>query len=75
MAKVDVHTVPHGDGWATASRGISASRTRLRRRRRRRRLAGRWRSARKAEHLVHRKDATIGKRNTYSGHDPRRTKG
>jgi hypothetical protein len=76
MAKGDVHTAPHGDGWAnkveggdrvsntapTKSEAQSAGRDMAR--------------DRGVEHLVHRQDGTISERNTYPrSRDPRRSKG
>lgn len=67
--KPPVHTVPHGDGWANRREGAdrvsktfdtkadaeSSGRDTARRDR--------------TEHLIHKKDGTIGERNSY-GPDP-----
>lgn len=72
--KPDVHTVPHGDGWANKRAGSdrvsktfdtkadaqSAGRETARRE--------------KTEHIIHKKDGTIGERNSY-GNDPYPPKG
>ena len=75
MAKGNIHTVPHGDGWANKVEGnervSNTAPTQAAAADRGRDMA----RERKVEHLVHRRDGTIGKRNTYTGHDPRRTKG
>lgn len=76
MAKGDIHTVPHGDGWAnkvegndrvsnTADTKADAQST------------GRGMAIdRGQEHYVHNKDGQIGERNTYPrSRDPRSSKG
>lgn len=76
MAKGDVHTVPHGDGWANRREGNSrvsnTAPTKAEAQREGRDMA---RSS-GAEHVVHRQDGTIGERNTYPrSRDPRSSKG
>lgn len=76
MAKGDIHTVPHGDGWAnrveggervsntapTKSEAQSSGRDMAR--------------ERGVEHLIHNRDGQIGERNTYPRtRDPRASKG
>ncbi len=73
-SKPPVHTVPHGDGWAnrragsdrvsktfdTKAQAQSAGRTTAKRE--------------KVEHQIHKKDGSIGERNSY-GNDPFPPKG
>lgn len=76
MAEGDIHTVPHGDGWAnrvaggqrvsnTADRKVDAQ------------AAGRQMAIdRGAEHVIHNQDGQIGQRNTYPrSRDPRSSRG
>ena len=74
MSKGDVHTLPHKGGWANKIEGSSrVANTALKKaeaQAKGREMAIR----RKVEHLIHNKDGTIGRRNSY-GSDPRRRKG
>lgn len=67
--KPPVHTVPHGDGWANRRAGS----TRVSKKfdtKSAAQAAGRTTARNdKVEHLVHRKDGSIGERNSY-GNDP-----
>ena len=69
MAKGDVHTAPHGEGWTNKVEGkkrvSSANETKSAAYKRGRELA----ILRKVEHLIHKRDGTIGERNSY-GNDP-----
>ena len=69
MSKPPVHTVPHEDGWANRRAGASrASKTFPTKAAAQQ--AGRETARREGtEHIVHRKDGTIGERNSY-GNDP-----
>jgi hypothetical protein len=72
--KKNVHTVPTDDGWANKREGATrASNTHARKADAE--AAGRA-AAKKdgVEHLIHRKDGTIGERNSY-GNDPHPPKG
>jgi hypothetical protein len=74
MAKRPVHTTPHGDKWvnkrAGASRASKTFDTKAEAQ-----AAGRATAKREgAEHLIHRRDGTIGERNSY-GNDPHPPKG
>jgi hypothetical protein len=65
MAKGDIHTVPRDAGWANevegGSRAIGLYDTKAEAER-----AGRDRAkGDHVEHLIHRRDGTIGERNTY----------
>lgn len=72
--KKNVHTVPTADGWANKREGGSrASNTHTTKAEAQ--AAGRAAAQKDGvEHLVHRKDGTIGERNTY-GKDPHPPKG
>jgi hypothetical protein len=74
VSKGDVHTVPHGDGWANKVEGNSrvsnTASTKAEAQAKGRDMA---RKA-KVEHLIHKEDGSIGQRNSY-GNDPRRSKG
>jgi len=67
--KPPVHTVPHGDGWANRREG-SARVSKTFDTKAEAQAAGRD-TARgdQTEHVVHRKDGTIGEKNSY-GNDP-----
>lgn len=69
----EVHTVPTDKGWANKLPGgkeLSGHRKKDTAQ-----AAGRKQAIqRKAEHVVHKKDGTIGEKNSY-GNDPRRSKG
>ena len=69
MSKPPVHTVPHEDGWANRRAGASrASKTFPTKTAAQQ--AGRETARREGtEHIIHRKDGTIGERNSY-GNDP-----
>jgi Uncharacterized protein conserved in bacteria (DUF2188) len=71
--KRPVHTVPHEDGWANRREGA----TRVMKKfatKAEAQAAGRETARRdKTEHLIHKRDGTVGSRNSY-GDDPRRRK-
>ena len=76
MAKGDVHTVPHGEGWANKVEGnkqvSNTAATKAEAQKSGREMAVK----RDAEHLVHKKDGPIGERNTYPrSRDPRKSRG
>lgn len=67
--KPPVHTVPHGDGWANRREG-SERVSRTFDTKAKAQDAGRDTARREhTEHVVHRKDGTIGEKNSY-GNDP-----
>ena len=69
-----VHTVPHGDGWANRREG-SKKVSRAFGTKAEAQAAGRETAEReRTEHLIHKKDGTIGERNSY-GSDPYPPKG
>ena len=74
MAKGDIDTVPHGDGWANRVEGnqrvSNTAKTKAAAQKQGREMA---RKAR-VEHHIHNKDGRVGQRNSY-GNDPRRSKG
>jgi len=66
-SRKDVHTVPHGSGWANKVNGEVVSRHRLKET-----AVDRGRDVARenhAEHLIHNQNGQIGRRNSY-GHDP-----
>jgi hypothetical protein len=76
MAKGDIHTVPHGDGWANRVEGnervSNTASTKAEAQAEGRDMAIR----RGVEHLVHNSDGEIGKRSTYPrSRDPKSSKG
>jgi Uncharacterized protein conserved in bacteria (DUF2188) len=76
MAKGDIHTVPHGDGWANRVEGnerVSNTATT----KAEAQAAGRDMARdRGVEHLIHKQDGTIGERSTYPrSRDPRSSAG
>lgn len=67
--KPPVHTVPHGDGWGNRREGAERV-SKTFRTKAEAQAAGRATAERdKTEHLIHKKDGTIGDRNSY-GNDP-----
>jgi hypothetical protein len=69
MSKKPVHTVPHDKGWANRREG-SKRVSRTFETKAEAQSAGRETARReKTEHLIHRRDGTIGQRNSYGG-DP-----
>jgi hypothetical protein len=76
MAQGDVHTVKHGDGWANKVEGNKqASNTAPTKAEAQ--SAGRDMAIKRgSEHVVHRRDGTIGERNTYPrSRDPKKSRG
>lgn len=72
----NIHTVPHGDGWANrvagANRVSNTSPTNAEAQARGQEMA----IERNSEHLVHRKDGAIQQRNTYpKSRDPQTRRG
>ena len=73
MAKKEVHTVKTPAGWANKLPGGKVLSNH--RKKETAQAAGRREAIkRKAEHVIHKVDGTIGQKNSY-GNDPRRTKG
>jgi hypothetical protein len=72
--KPPVHTVPHEDGWANRREGA----TRVMKKfatKAEAQAAGRETARRdKTEHLIHKRDGSVGSRNSY-GSDSQRKKG
>lgn len=76
MAEGDVHTAKHGDGWANKVEGnkqvSNTAPTKAEAEAQGRDMA----IKRGSEHLIHRKDGSIGERNTYPrSRDPKKSKG
>jgi hypothetical protein len=72
--KPPVHTVPHEDGWANRREG-AARVTKKFATKSEAQAAGRETARRdKTEHLIHKRDGTVGSRNSY-GSDSQRRKG
>ena len=64
-----VHTAPHGDGWANRREGAGRV-SKTFGTKSEAQAAGRETARRdKTEHIIHKKDGTIGGRNSY-GNDP-----
>lgn len=69
MSNRPVHTVPHGDGWANRRSGSNRV-AKTFPTKAAAQAAGRNTARREhTEHFVHRRDGTIGERNSY-GNDP-----
>ena len=76
MAKGDVHTVKHGDGWANRVEGNSHVTNTAPTKEGAQATGREMAITRGTEHLVHRQDGTIGERNTYPrARDPRTSRG
>lgn len=74
MSKKNIHTVPHGDGWANRREGASRVSETFDTKQQAQQ-AGREAARRdNVEHLIHNKDGRIGERNSY-GNDPFPPKG
>jgi len=72
--KPPVHTVPHGDGWANRREGADRV-SKVFPTKAEAQEAGRETARREhTEHLIHKRDGTIGERNSY-GNDPRESRG
>lgn len=72
--KPPVHTVPHGDGWANRRAGAERV-SKTFDTKAQAQAAGRVTAKReKVEHKIHKKDGSIGDRNSY-GNDPYPPKG
>jgi hypothetical protein len=74
MAKANVHTVPHEDGWANRREGAKRV-SKVFKTKAEAQSAGRRTAMReKVEHLVANRDGHVAERNSYGG-DPARRKG
>jgi ketosteroid isomerase-like protein len=73
MAKANIHTVPHPDGWANRREG-SKRVSKVFKTKAEAQAAGRRTAKReRIEHLVQTRDGKISERNSYGG-DPARVK-
>jgi hypothetical protein len=70
----NVHTVPHGDGWANRRDGSERVSNSAPTKERAERIGRDMAKRDGVEHFIHRKDGTIGERNSY-GNDPYPPKG
>lgn len=76
MARGDIHTVPHGDGWANRVEGRDRVSNTAPRKSEAQSTGRDMARDRGVEHLIHNQDGKIGERNTYPrSRDPRRSKG
>jgi hypothetical protein len=76
LAKGDVHTVRHGDGWANKVEGNSRASNTATTKADAQATGRDMAIQRGSEHVVHRQDGTIGERNTYPrSRDPRTSRG
>lgn len=76
MAKGDVHTVPHGDGWANKVEGGDRVSNTAPRKDEAQSTGRDMARDRGVEHLIHNRNGQIGERNTYPrSRDPLRSKG
>ena len=74
MANRNVHTVPHGDGWANRREGSERVSNTAPTKQAAEQVGRDMARRDYVEHLIHRRDGTIGERNSY-GHDPYPPKG
>ena len=74
MSKGDVHTLPHKGGWANKIEGSSRVANTAAKKAEAQAKGREMAIKRKVEHLIHNRDGTIGRRNSY-GSDARRRKG
>ncbi len=74
MSKGDVHTLPHKGGWANKIEGSSRVANTAARKAEAQAKGREMAIKRKVEHLIHNKDGTVSKRNSYGSH-PRQRKG
>lgn len=72
--KANVHTVPHGDGWANEREGSKRVSNTAPTKKDAQATGREMAKKDGVEHLVHKKDGTIGERNSY-GNDPRNIPG
>ena len=72
--KPAIHTVPHGDGWANKKEGASKASNVSSTKAEAQAAGAKQAKAEKTEHVIHKKDGTIGDKNSY-GNDPRSSKG
>ena len=76
MAKGDIHTVPHGDGWANRAEGNERVSNTAATKGEAQGLGRDMARDRGVEHLIHNRNGQIGERNTYPrSRDPRSSKG
>lgn len=74
MSKRNVHTVPHGDGWANRREGSERVSNTAPTKDQAEQVGRDMARNDHVEHLIHRRNGTIGERNSY-GNDPYPPKG
>jgi uncharacterized protein (DUF2235 family) len=74
MSKGDVHTLPHKGGWANKIEGSRRVANTALKKAEAQAKGREMAIKRRVEHLVHNKDGSVGKRDSY-GRDSRRRKG
>lgn len=67
--KPPVHTVPHGDGWANRREGADRVSKTFKTKAEAAEQGRNTAKTDKTEHFIHKKDGTIGEKNSY-GSDP-----
>ncbi len=72
--KPPVHTVPHGDGWANRREGSDKVSKNFDTKSMAQEAGRKTAKLEKTEHVIHKKDGTIGEKNSY-GNDPHPPKG
>ncbi len=76
MAKGDIHTTKHGEGWANRPEGNDRVSNQAPRKADAKAEGRRMAIDRGVEHIVHNTDGKIGERNTYPrSRDPRGSRG
>lgn len=76
MAKGDIHTVPHGDGWANRAEGSKRVSNTAPTKEEAASVGREMARDRGVEQLIHNQNGRIAQRNTYPrSRDPRRSKG
>ncbi len=76
MAKGDIHTIKHGDGWANRAEGNGRVSNTAPNKAAAQAEGRRMAVKRGAEHVIHKADGKIGERNTYPrSRDPRSSRG
>jgi len=75
MATGDIHVVPSENGWRVEAEGSDRARSTHNTQAEARSAARDLARKNKVELLVHGRNGQVRERNTYTGHDPRRSKG
>lgn len=76
MAKGDIHTTKHGDGWANKVEGGARASNTAKTKKEAQRLGRDMARERGVEHVIHGEDGKIQEKNTYPRtRDPRKSPG